>query len=150
LDADPNSNADIVIDLSKKTHFTNNYADMVYSSYLLEEIPDPLKVINEMVRITKPNGLIHLKVPHFTSDSLAWKHIHKGFSIKQFYNIPNTRLERIRLNYMYTTIPRFFLKEVINKLVSFFANLNPKFCERFWIYWVGGFSELEVKLRKIK
>jgi predicted SAM-dependent methyltransferase len=143
------SDANIITDLKNKTKFQDNYADVVYSAYLLEEMEDSLKVINEMVRITKSNGLIHLKLPHYTSNSMAWKHIHKGFSIKQFEKIPNTRVEKIKLNYMYTTFSRFFLKEEINKIISFFANLNPKFCERFWIYWVGGFSELEIKLRKV-
>ena len=34
------------------------------------------------------------------------------------------------------------------KVISFFANLNPMFTERFWVYWFGGFLEFKVVLEK--
>ena len=36
-----------------------------------------------------------------------------------------------------------FIFRIINKIISFFANLSPGFCSRIWCFWVGGFEEIE-------
>jgi hypothetical protein len=37
-----------------------------------------------------------------------------------------------------------------NLVLSFLGNLNTDFTERIWIYWVGGFAEIEFVLQSCK
>jgi len=50
--------------------FRNNYFDFVTSFNALEHIPDPLKALEEMIRVTKPGGTICLTFdPIWTADT---------------------------------------------------------------------------------
>ncbi len=42
-------------------------ADLVFSSNVLEHVPEPLKLIEEMIRVTRPGGLIYLAYTNWYS-----------------------------------------------------------------------------------
>lgn len=48
----------IVKDDAKKMKFRDNSFDFVFCRYLLHQIPEPLTVLNEIWRVTKPQGKI--------------------------------------------------------------------------------------------
>ena len=52
--------------------FSDNYADIIVISEVLEHITDYESVIEEIHRVLKPNGILILSVPHDTVTSL-WK-----------------------------------------------------------------------------
>lgn len=59
--------ADLRVDLSRPGAlgmFSNNIADVVYSSHFLEHLYDYEGMLREMARITKPHGKIILYLPH--------------------------------------------------------------------------------------
>lgn len=52
--------------LADATHlpFANSTFDIVGSEQVLEHVPDPRRMIDELIRITKPGGLIYLGIPY--------------------------------------------------------------------------------------
>ncbi|MDO9045744.1 MAG: class I SAM-dependent methyltransferase [Methanobacteriaceae archaeon] len=54
-----NNNADFVIGDARKLPFENDTFDIVFSTGLLEHFKDPQIVIDEMVRVLKPNGIFY-------------------------------------------------------------------------------------------
>ena len=50
----------IVKDDAKKMHFKDNYFDFTFCRYTLHQIPNPLRVINEIWRVTKKGGKIYI------------------------------------------------------------------------------------------
>ncbi len=95
--------------------------------------------------------MIKIKVPHF-SGTAAWGHWqHKRpfaafgslLHIKQFLD-GYFEVEKMELHYALTYSTE---RKKHFKGYRFFANLNLWFCERFWLYYVGGFQEVEMWLR---
>ncbi len=172
IDHNPLCNPDVIHDLNiYPWPFKDNEFDIIYSSHCLEHLDNLEKAIEEIWRIGKPNCLVIIKVPHFSS-RIAYVDIeHKHFfSIHSFRNYTPEfaklrgskfvfKIEKIKLYYQ----PRID-KEVIplwaqkilplinffNKLITLVANINIEFCERVWCYWVGGMGEVEFILRVVK
>jgi len=154
LDIDKNNNPDVVHDLEKVPYpFEDNEFDMVYASHVLEHLSNPLDFFKEMQRICKRNAIIKIRVPHFSS-VWAYNFIHKRyFGIGNFYTplLDGFEIKKIRLNWLmppttYYSPKHNILLRTINNILNFLANLNQHFCERFWCYFVGGFSEIEIQL----
>ncbi|MFC1722468.1 methyltransferase domain-containing protein [Patescibacteria group bacterium] len=164
---------DIVHDLNETPYpFENNYADEIHLYHVLEHLTDPINKLEEMHRILKPGGKLHIRVPHFSSmgaftdithvrpfgywsfdcfskDSYHHFYTKKNYKIlnkqiKYFGMYPNTGLyeKYIHKNSCPIVIKPFVL--LINSLI----NLSPVFFERIWCYWVGGALELVVDLEK--
>lgn len=152
LDIDRNSEADVVHDLSKFPYpFENEEFDVVHTSHVIEHLDKPLEFIDEINRILKKNGKLIIKVPHCSSATSVNFMEHKHFfNLSTFSTTIFSKyfmLKRIRLNYCVyrNTLPR----KIVNAFFSFFANLSPRFCERFWCYCVGGFSEIDAEMIKL-
>jgi len=82
LDSHGKLGADFIWDLKKlPLPFKNNTFDYLYCGYVLEDFSDPIPLIEEFVRVTKPEGKIEIQVAHETSgwDSLYHK---RGFTMK--------------------------------------------------------------------
>jgi len=156
LDSNPKSDADIFTNIEKKLPFTQNSFDFVYSSHTLEHI-NPKKlvfVLEEIWRVVKPDGKICLIIPHFSGSGSYTNptHLRMGFSSQSFkffqspdyFGKANFKIEKITLRKGKTgkRILNFFIS-TIDKL----ANLNPLLCELFWVYWVGGFYEIQFDLK---
>jgi len=151
LDIDRNSEADVIHDLSKFPYpFENEKFDIIQASHILEHLDNPIEFINEVQRILKKNGRLIIKVPHYSSATavnfLEHKHFFNLSTFKTKY-FTHFRVKGIRLNY--SVYRNNISRKLISGFFSFFANMNPRFCERFWCYWVGGFSEIEVEMIKI-
>lgn len=162
IDNQKKSNADIIFDIEKGLPFPPNQFDTVYSNHVLEHI-DPKKlvyILEEIWRVTKPQGQIIIKVPHFTGTAAATNptHLRQGFSSQLFnyflseneypnYGKISFKTKKIRLKKLGNQNP---LWSLFTSIVTYCANLNPLFCELFWVYWFGGFDEIEFTLRPIK
>lgn len=151
LDIDKNSDADVIHNLGMFPYpFENEEFDIVHASHVLEHLDKPLEFNKEVCRILKKDGKFIIKVPHYSSATavnfLEHKHFFNiaAFSTRWFKSF---KVSSIKLNYCVfrNTLPR----KLVNSFFSFFANLNPRLCERLWCYWVGGFSEIEVEMIKI-
>jgi len=166
---------DVVWDLDKTPYpFPDSYADEIHMYHVLEHLNNPLVKVEELHRILKPNGILYLRVPHFSSmgafsdithirpfgygsfdcfQSGDYQHFYTEVEfkiidkeIKYFGLYPNSGVYEkfIHRNHCFILFRPFVL------LLNFLISLSPTFFERFWCYWVGGATEVVVTLRKSK
>jgi SAM-dependent methyltransferase len=71
---------DKVHDLNKTPYpFKSNTFEEIYASHVLEHLDgDWFKILNELHRILKKNGILYVEVPHFTS-AIAFIENHRRF-----------------------------------------------------------------------
>jgi len=150
--------------------FENDSVDEVHFYHVLEHLHNPLEKLEEIFRILKPGGILHLRVPHFSSmgaftdlthvrpfgfnsfDCLEKENYHYTLAnfkivnkeIKYFGLYPN---DGIYEKYIHANKCNFFVKPIV-RFVNFLIKLSPTFFERSWCYLVGGAMEIVVILRK--
>jgi SAM-dependent methyltransferase len=141
--------------------FKDNTFDKIYASHIIEHIPDTVRVMEEIYRIAKPNAIVIIRVPHFSSRS-AWVNPthYRAFTIgsfdyfskdiKEHYGNCNFRVIKRELRYTRPDVSHNMITKLFTRILNFFANLNQNFCERIWCYCVGGFSEIYFELKVIK
>jgi SAM-dependent methyltransferase len=163
LDWNPLTAPDIKHDLNVLPYpFPDNHFNYVEANHILEHLDKPFLIMKELHRILKPGGFLKIKVPHFSRGFTHTEHSH-GFDVtfplyfnKNFtssgYIGTEFELKSMKLNWLaflhllpflgYGKIIIFVLR-LINKIISFLANINKNFCSRIWCFWVGGFEEVE-------
>lgn len=157
IDFDKRLKPDVVWNLNNLPYpFRDSEFDEITSTHCIEHLDysskDPDDVLKELWRIAKHNGLIKIKVPHFSSTA-AWGHwqhkrpfaafasiLHINDKLKDYFKI-----EKMELHY--ATTYSTDSKKNLSKIINFFANMNLWFCERIWLYYVGGFQEVEMWLK---
>jgi SAM-dependent methyltransferase len=166
---------DIVHDLDVPPYpFKDNSVDEIHCYHVLEHLHNTLQTLEEFYRILKPNGILNIRVPHFSSmgafsdiahvrpfgytsfDCFEEETYHHFYTkskfkilskeIKYFGLYPN---KGIYEKYIHNN-QCFWLFKPFVRLINFFIKLSPVFFERFWCYWVGGATELVIVLKKIK
>jgi ubiquinone/menaquinone biosynthesis C-methylase UbiE len=134
---------DVVCDLNKLPYpFKENFFEEVVMRNVLEHLENPLNVLKEVRRISKPGARVFIKGPHFSSDNVWGDLEHKrGFSSQTFTN---------------KNLSNFF--KVINQRITFshfkffmrpFARLNPLFYEKHLAFIFQG-VDVEVELEVLK
>ena len=155
LDIDKSNNPDIVHDLSElPLPFPDNTFDYIYASHVLEHLDvDFFKLFKEFHRIMKSNGVLEILVPHFSHLGSAGMDHKRQFNVREFYSFAKPlKLEKIRLNVLSKNYKkqqkrnRCFL--LCGKILNYIINISPRFSERVWCYYFGGFPEIEVIYRK--
>jgi SAM-dependent methyltransferase len=166
LDWDSKCNPDIKHDLNNTPYpFEDNEFDVVEMDYVLEHLNDVFGKMKELHRILKPNGLLKLKVSHFSRGYAHPEH-KAGFDVSfPYYFNPTykggyTGIKFKLLNTIFEWNCQPYLKKQVlspfsyysslfcGKIIDFFANINQKFCSRIWCYWVGGFDSIEFDFTK--
>lgn len=163
VDFHDHSKVDKVINLNTIPYdFAADSIDFIYASHVLEHLNDPFTIMKELHRILKPNGILHIKVPHFSRGFTHFEH-KAGFDVnfpyyfnpnftKSGYFGVNFEIKKMKLNYFaffhllpYLGVPKIivFFMRIFNFIINFFANLSPFLCSRLWCFWVGGFEEIE-------
>ena len=174
IDRSSDSKADVICDISSGLPFKDNSVDKVYVLNVLEHFLDTVSIVRDIWRITKPGTRVIIKVPHFSSlyawidpdhqkafsyttfDSFAYPHQNYNFKDIKFkiikkrliYDNLSVLRKRFKRNYLVAIIIIFYMP--IIKIIEFFANIFPLFCERFWCYYVGGFNTIYLELETIK
>lgn len=98
VDINPLTHADVIYDLNKFPYpFKDNQFSQIFADHILEHLDNIPKVFTEIYRITKPNGLLHITAPHFSSLDSFSDPTHKHFftSMSFDYFIPGTRLYKL-------------------------------------------------------
>ncbi len=156
LDINKEVKADVYHDLHKFPYpFKKNTFDKVYAFHILEHMKDTVRFMKEVWRICKPEARIIIRAPHF-SVAWAWGNPthYRAFSLETFYHFDKKSPEHYGDEADFKLIKKKLVWNAKYKIISSFidslANLNTKFCERFWCYYVGGFDEIyvELKIRK--
>ncbi len=101
LDSRDNIKTDVKHDLEKFPYpFKPNTFEEVYVSHVLEHLNDPIKALKELVRISKNNGKIIVKVPHATSYSNFSSIQHKSSFVENSFTqrqLKDYELEQLKL-----------------------------------------------------
>ncbi len=154
--------------------FLDNYADEIHCYHVLEHLDDPILKVEEMYRILKPEGLLFLRVPHFSSSGAFTDITHRrpfsyfSFDVFQegsyhsFYS--NARFEILNKEikyfglypndgvyekYIHPNQCPYLIRPLV-RVMNFFINISPMAFERFWCYWVGGACEVVITMKKCK
>jgi len=137
LDLHKRLGADIIFDLNdiykeKKMPFKDGEFDYILCSHVLEDFIDPIPIMDELVRITKPGGILEIRVPY---ETCTWDGIfHKRpFNIKTFFMYVNRgdyekekmpiRVKKARFYTPRVTLRGFIWSPITTPLTLFFVNL---------------------------
>jgi len=166
---------DIVHDLNITPYpFQENSVDEIHIYHVLEHLTDPISKLEDLHRILKPGGIIHIRVPHFSSMGAFTDMTHiRPFGymsfdcfqkndaqhyytkvefnilkkeLKYFGQYPNSGVyaQYIHPNRCHPLVKPFVLG------INFLMNLSPIFFERIWCYWVGGACEVVIDMEAVK
>lgn len=149
---------DIVRDLNKMPlPFKENSFSHVLMSHVLEHVNEPVDLMKEVWRISKPNALIYIEVPYFSSLNAVKDPTHKTFFAAATFDF----FERGKLgngNYFDSSSDfnfKIIRKEIIfseNKFLRIFNplfNISQRIYERFFAHILPS-SYLKVRLKVIK
>lgn len=160
---------DVVHDLNVFPYpFEDGTFDLVEAIHVLEHLDRPFRVMQEIHRLAKPGARIIVRVPHFSRGFTHAEHFH-GFDVnfplyfdhsftKSGYVGVDFALGKTELHWLafYHLLSdagcgtvTISLLRVVDKILSFLANLSPQFCSRIWCHWVGGFDEIEFQLIRL-
>ena len=132
IDADPNSNADIICNLGvEPIPLESNSVDKVTATQFFEHLADPIPVLNEVCRILKKDGVLFIEVPHYSC------HIAHGLGHKQYYSHKEiVRMLKYDVSYEIEIIKAeiSFYKSFRIVGIHYLANKFPTNYERFWAY----------------
>jgi len=69
VDVSPDTDADVVLDLDAPPYAELQTAsfDQVLCQDVLEHVAEPVRVMEELHRVSRPGGRIHVRTPHFSS-----------------------------------------------------------------------------------
>ncbi len=167
VDQNPYANPDVSHDLNSFPYpFQDDSVDSIEAFHIIEHLEDPFEVMRELHRILKPDGELHIRVPHCSRGFTHSQH-KSGFDVsfplyfsqnytKSGYFGVDFDLEKMELHWLanihllkFIGISKWQVKilSFINFCVSFLANLNVHLCSRFWVFYVGGFDEIEFMFR---
>lgn len=134
--------------------FKDNSFDRIICFHTLEHIhTDMIDFMKEMYRLLKPEGILEIRTPHFSSwNAFAWVHV-RQFNIRDFlltYNntdvVPPLKVIKAELHcYLRQgkNNPHWFYNAI-----EWLVNKNPVLVERFCPHLFGGFTEMEVIYKK--
>lgn len=130
IDADPHSDADIIVNFEKDPiPLEDNSVSHVSSKQVFEHLEDPERVLKELYRIVKPEGEIFVEVPHYSS------YIAHGIGHKQYYSqkeLVQMFRETISCEIVKSEITFYKLFKWLG--IKYLANKFPKTYEKFWAY----------------
>lgn len=165
-----NKYADVTHDLNKfPWPFRDNEFDMVNCVAVLEHLNEPIKVLEEFWRITKPEGRIFISVPHYSglcsAAHVEHKHIFASNSLMYFEDKSEAKVSssarfrvKSELGWLtgFTRAKHNSIREfviILTALVEWPINLNyytKLLAERFLCFYIGGFDEVRFYLEVVK
>lgn len=168
------SYVDIVHDLDVLPYpFKNNSLDEIHFYHVLEHLHDPIRKIEEIYRILRPGGILHMRVPHFSSMGAFTDLTHirpfgyysfdclEKDNYQHFYTKSEFRIVKKEIKYFGLYPNNGLYAKYVHKnqciwiarpfirILNFLIHLSPTAFERVWCYWVGGATEVVIELKKI-
>ncbi len=156
LDNSDRHGADVIHDLNKFPYpFLNDEFEEIYLDNVLEHLESPLKVIEEVYRICKLDGLVKVIVPYFRSHWAYVDPTHRHFFTVNSMEYFDPR-SLISKRYDYTDAHFYVEKIVFNesipmrwtkRLITYLANLSPRHYE-LYLSHLYPLDEISYFLRK--
>ncbi len=150
VDLNPLSAADVLADLDHVPYpFTSNTFDMIWCDGIIEHLNDVVQVMEELHRIAKPNALIVIITPYFTSVDACTDPTHRHyFSARSFdyftgefpeyrFYARGARFAKKRFEITFWPLPRLGGIRPQHFLGAYWlANRLTSIYERFLAYWL--------------
>jgi len=122
IDTKRNKNFKILKGVGEYLTFKDNCFDVVFSSHVLEHVSDAPKVLQEIKRVLKNDGVLIIGVPTATlalislfSQLIYTSHIRLGRYIAGFFTkVRKTKLIHIFIPYSHSNINKTVLSDLIN------------------------------------
>jgi ubiquinone/menaquinone biosynthesis C-methylase UbiE len=137
IDINPNTQADIIHDLNKiPWPFNDNEFDEIICNDVLEHLDDIFSVMEEIHRICKPNGIVKIRVPHFSSSTnygdLTHRHLFSTKSFDGFSSESNMYYHYTKVKFKKIDCKIRFGK--LYKILEWLVNTNPERYERYFAF----------------
>jgi len=146
---------DVVHDLEKfPWPFKDNEFDIIIANHILEHLSNTVRVMEEIWRISKPDAIIKINVPYFTSPGAFQDPTHKRFfTLRTFDYFTNESglnyYSKARFKILKKKLIFDSVRPKISKLFDWFINSNQKVYERFLSRIIPA-QNLYVELKTIK
>ncbi len=137
IDIDPDSEANMLMDMSKVPWlWRDDSIDEIYMFHFLEHCPNHKEILSECYRILKPQGKLHITVPHSSSAvPIGCLHHYRTYS----YNSLKDYLKNFRtVHQRIVWLPHWEWLPI-----QWLIDLCPIFFERIWCYLCGGATEVQ-------
>ncbi len=142
IDIDKTVNPDIHHDLNKiPWPIESALYDEIVSYHTIEHLLDINPFLREVTRIAKDRSNFHFEFPHYSVTFIEPGH-RRAYGLHALEYHKQFVLTKRRMEWSPNRENKGIVYRLLNKLISFFANLAPYKCERLWCYWVGGFSNV--------
>lgn len=157
---------DVVHDLTRLPFpFESGSFRRIEADHVIEHLPDVFEVMRELHRLLAPQGELVIRVPHFSRGFSHPEH-KRGFDATfPYYFNPDFpggyagvhfECEQVSLRwfaqpYLKRSVlpgPLVQVGQAVGQVIDSLANASPLVCSRLWCYWVGGFEEIEFRLKK--
>lgn len=135
VDISPFKGVDVVWDLRIcPWPFEDDAFDEIYAYNVLEHLPDLVQAMQEIHRISKPNSVIHISVPHYRH-RIAYSCAHLTFftddtfmMFTEEYNtwMTSVRFKILKFDYIFTRVgffARLLPRKIVRVLNSYINNL---------------------------
>lgn len=158
--------AEVLVDLDGSPYpFADQSFDAIVASHIFEHLGDVFFAMAECHRLLRPNGVLLVKVPHFTRGFTHPEH-KRGFDVSfplffdpkmtpWYYGTPfaldSMRLRWAAQNYLKRWVASGFVAAsavAVGRVIDSVANLSPMAFSRVFGYLVGGFEEIEFRFRR--
>ena len=153
LDVTPATSPDVVHNLNQRPWpFDDNRFDTVYAFDVIEHLDDVAGAMGEIHRICAPGAMVHLTVPHFSSDGAytdpTHRHYFGAFTFDYFSESHSLNFySQSRFRNRSTQI--IFRQTLVNKVVWRLANRFPRAYEQRWT-WIFPAWFLAIQLEVVK
>jgi SAM-dependent methyltransferase len=153
LDVTPVTGPEVVHNLNQYPWpFDDNRFDKVIASDVIEHLDDIAAVMGELHRICAPGAIIHINVPHFSSDGAytdpTHRHYFGAFTFDYFSDAhPLNFYSRARFRNRSTQI--IFRPSLVNRIIWRVANRYPRGYEQRWA-WIFPAWFLAIELEVVK
>jgi len=139
VDNNPEIKADKYFNFEDIFPLKDNSFEYIHANLVIEHLDDFFKVMKELKRILTPNGILHIRVPHFSNGLARCDITHKHeFSYFTFDKLKEWKIVEKRLNFITSS-------KILNRIMNFlFNHCNKKIYEKLFC-WIFPVNEIELK-----
>ncbi len=129
-----------VIGSGMRLPFRDGAVDVTYSSNVLEHVPDPWQMAREMVRVTRPGGLVFVSYtvwfgPWGGHETAPWHYVSGGYARRRYRrrhgHEPKNRFGESLFEVTVADGLRFTREQTDAEVVAVFPRYHPA-----WAYWL--------------